>query len=74
MGNHENNQLLPFLTQRRGQNLPSHATSLQMWYWYKHFSISNQGAKGLTSRDGLKVKQLAKKPPTLKMLIRENFG
>ena len=33
MGNRENNQLLLFLTQI-GQDLSSHATFLQIWYWY----------------------------------------
>ena len=35
------------------------------------FFISNQVAKGLTLNTGLKVKQLAKQPPTLKTLIHK---
>ena len=38
---------------------------------YTRFFISNEVAKGLTlNKNGLKVKQLAKQPPELKMLMQ----
>ena len=37
------------------------------------FFICKQVAKGLTLKNGLKVKQLAKQPPTLKTLIQQNL-
>ena len=41
-----------------------------MFQCHTSFFISSQVAKGLTLKMVLKVKQLAKQPPTLKTLIK----
>ena len=51
------------LTQGVCHNMPRNCST--------RFFISNQVAKGLTLNTGLKVKQLAKQPPTLKTLIHK---